>query len=69
MYGMLSLTGCLSITTERTEHPAPTVTRTETVYVTNNGTRVKRVVTVDTSGRRYYIDESGRVVYVTHYEY
>jgi len=68
--GMLNLTGCLSITTERTEHPAPvsTVTRTETVYVTDNGTRVRRVVTVDASGRRYYI-ENGRTVYVQHYEY
>jgi uncharacterized protein YceK len=66
--GMLLLSGCLSFTT--TERPAPvsTVTRTETVYVTNNGTRVRRVVTVDPSGRRYYV-EDGRTVYVDHYEY
>jgi hypothetical protein len=65
---MLLLTGCLSFTT--TERPAPvsTVTRTETVYVTENGTRVRRVVTVDASGRRYYV-EGGRTVYVDHYEY
>jgi hypothetical protein len=44
------------------------VTRTETVYVTANGTRVRRVVTVDESGRRYYVDD-GRTVYVNHYEY
>lgn len=69
--GMLSLAGCLSFTT--TERPAPavpvsTVTRTETVYVTQNGTRVRRVVTVDATGRRYYT-EDGRTVYVDHYEY
>jgi hypothetical protein len=64
--GMLLLSGCLSFTT--TERPAPTVTRTETVYVTDNGTRVRRVVTVDASGRRYYV-EDGRTVYVDHYEY
>ena len=69
--GMLNLTGCLSFTTtERPEHPAPvsTVTRTETVYVTENGTRVRRVVTVDATGRRYYV-EDGHTVYVDHYEY
>jgi hypothetical protein len=62
------LAGCLSFTT--TERPAPgcTVTRTETVYVTENGTRVRRVVTIDESGRRYYVDD-GRTVYVNHYEY
>jgi FtsH-binding integral membrane protein len=68
---MLHLTGCLSFTTtERTERtPAvSTVTRTETVYVTENGTRVRRVVTVDATGRRYYVDD-GRTVYVDHYEY
>ena len=66
--GMLLLSSCLSFTT--TERPAPvsTVTRTETVYVTENGTRVRRVVTVDSSGRRYYVDD-GRTVYVDHYEY
>ena len=66
--GMLLLSGCLSFTT--TERPAPvsTVTRTETVYVTDNGTRVRRVVTVDSSGRRYYV-EDGRTIYVDHYEY
>jgi len=66
--GVLNLTGCLSFTT--TEHPAPvaTVTRTETVYVTENGTRVRRIVTVDASGRRYYV-EGGRTVYVDHYDY
>ena len=65
---MLLLTGCLSFTT--TERPAPvsTVTRTETVYVTENGTRVRRIVTVDASGRRYYV-EGGRTIYVDHYEY
>jgi hypothetical protein len=71
--GMLNLTGCLSFTTtERTEHTVPvpvsTVTRTETVYVTENGTRVRRVVTVDSTGRRYYVAD-GRPVYVDHYEY
>jgi hypothetical protein len=68
---MVNLTGCLSFTTtERTERPTPvsTVTRTETVYVTENGTRVRRVVTVDARGRRYYV-EDGRTVYVDHYEY
>ncbi len=68
--GMLNLTGCLSFTTtERTERlvPVSTVTRTETVYVTENGTRVRRVVTVDATGRRYYV-ENGRTVYVDHYE-
>jgi hypothetical protein len=70
---MLNLTGCLSFTTtERTEHPVAvpvsTVTRTETVYVTENGTRVRRIVTVDSTGRRYYV-EDGRTVYVDHYEY
>jgi hypothetical protein len=66
--GILNLAGCLSFST--TERPAPvsTVTRTETVYVTENGTRVRRVVTVDESGRRYYVDD-GRTVYVNHYEY
>jgi hypothetical protein len=64
--GMLLLASCLSFTT--TERPAPTVTRTETVYVTENGTRVRRVVTVDASGRRYYV-EDGRTIYVDHYEY
>jgi hypothetical protein len=44
------------------------VTRTETVYVTENGERVRRVVTVDASGRRYYV-ENGRTIYVEHYEY
>ena len=44
------------------------VTRTETVYVTENGTRVRRIVTVDESGRRYCVDD-GRTVYVNHYEY
>jgi hypothetical protein len=71
MSGMLNLTGCLSFTTtERPEHPATvsTVTRTETVYVTENGTRVRRVVTVDASGRRSYV-EDGRTVYVDRYEY
>jgi uncharacterized lipoprotein YajG len=71
--GMIALTGCLSFsTTERPERPVPvpvsTVTRTETVYVTQNGTRVRRVVTVDASGRRYYV-EDGRTVYVDHYDY
>jgi uncharacterized lipoprotein YajG len=71
--GMLLLNGCLSFTTtERTERTVPvpvaTVTRTETVYVTQNGTRVRRVVTVDSSGRRYYV-EDGRTVYVDHYVY
>ena len=49
-----------------TERPAPvaTVTRTETVYVT----RVRRIVTVDASGRRYYV-EGGRTIYVNHYDY
>jgi hypothetical protein len=67
---MLNLTGCLSFTTtERERTPAvATVTRTETVYVTENGTRVRRVVTVDATGRRYYVDD-GRTVYVDHYEY
>ena len=66
----LLMNSCLSITSERTERPAPvsTVTRTETVYVTENGTRVRRVVTVDASGRRYYVD-NGRTIYVEHYEY
>jgi hypothetical protein len=69
--GVLNLTGCLSFTTtERTEHTVPvsTVTRTETVYVTQNGSRVRRVVTVDATGRRYYV-EGGHTVYVDHYEY
>jgi uncharacterized lipoprotein YajG len=70
---LLNMTGCLSFTTtERTEHPVAvpvsTVTRTETVYVTENGNRVRRVVTVDSTGRRYYV-EDGRTVYVDHYEY
>jgi hypothetical protein len=71
MSGMFIFTGCLSFTTtERPEHTVPvaTETRTETVYVTNNGTRVRRVVTVDSSGRRYYV-ENGRTIYVDHYEY
>jgi hypothetical protein len=46
----------LSLSFTTTERPAPAVTRTETVYVTENGTRVRRVVTVDASGRRYYIE-------------
>ena len=45
-----------------------TVTRTETVYVTENDTRVRRVMTVDESGRRYDVDD-GRTGYVNHYEY
>jgi uncharacterized lipoprotein YajG len=69
---MLNLTGCLSFTTTEREHPVAvpvsTVTRTETVYVTENGTRVRRVVTVDATGRRYYVD-NGHNVYVDHYEY
>jgi predicted membrane metal-binding protein len=66
--GAFILTGCLSFTT--TERPAPvsTVTRTETVYVTENGTRVRRIVTVDPGGRRYYV-EGGRTIYVDHYDY
>jgi hypothetical protein len=48
--------------------PVSTVTRTETVYVTENGTRVRRVVTVDATGRRYYVAD-GHPVYVDHYEY
>jgi len=66
--GILLLNGCLSFTA--TERPAPvaTVSRTETVYVTENGTRVRRIVTVDASGRRYY-SEDGRTVYVDHYGY
>jgi hypothetical protein len=69
--GMFMLTGCLSFTTtERTDHTVPvdTVMRTETVYVNENGTRVRRVVTVDSLGRRYYV-ENGQTVYVNHYEY
>lgn len=66
--GMLLLTSCLSFTTTERPAPASTVTRTETVYVTENGTRVRRVVTVDSSGRRYYV-EGGRTIYVDHYEY
>jgi uncharacterized lipoprotein YajG len=72
--GMLNLTGCLSFTTtERVRTvpvpvPVSTVTRTETVYVTENGTRVRRVVTVDSTGRRYYVAD-GRTVYVDRYEY
>jgi hypothetical protein len=71
--GVLNLTGCLSFTTtERTEHvipvPVSTVTRTETVYVTENGARVRRVVTVDATGRRYYVAD-GHTVYVDRYEY
>ena|ERR1700728_1686506 len=69
---MLNLTGCLSFTTTEREHPVAvpvsTVTRTETVYVTENGTRVRRVVTVDSTGRRYYVAD-GHNVYVDHYEY
>jgi hypothetical protein len=66
--GAFILTGCLSFTT--TERPAPvaTVTRTETVYVTENGNRVRRIVTVDSGGRRYYV-EGGRTIYVDHYDY
>jgi hypothetical protein len=66
--GASILSGCLSFTT--TEHPAPvsTVTRTETVYDTENGTRVRRVVTVDAGGRRYYV-EGGRTIYVDHHDY
>ncbi len=70
--GMLNLTGCLSFTTTEREHTVPvpvsTVTRTETVYVTENGNRVRRVVTVDSAGRRYYVAD-GRTVYVDRYEY
>ena len=68
--GVLNVTGCLSFTTTRAEPSVPvsTVTRTETVYVTQDGTRVRRVVTVDATGRRYYVQD-GRPVYVNHYEY
>jgi uncharacterized lipoprotein YajG len=69
--GMFMLTGCLSFsstTTERPGVPVATETRTETVYVNQNGTRVRRVVTVDSQGRRYYV-ENGRTVYVDTYEY
>jgi hypothetical protein len=69
--GMFIFTGCLSFTTtERPARPVPVATevRTETVYVDQNGTRVRRVVTVDSSGRRYYV-EDGRTIYVDHYEY
>ena len=68
MSGMFILTGCLSFTTTEKPVPVATETRTETVYVTDNGTRVRRVVTVDSSGRRYYV-ENGRTIYVDHYEY
>ena len=71
MSGMFIFTGCLSFTTtERPEHPAQVATeiRTETVYITENGTGVRRVVTVDSSGRRYYV-QNGRTIYVDHYEY
>jgi hypothetical protein len=67
--GVLNVTGCLSFTTRAEPSvPVSTVTRTETVYVTQDGTRVRRVVTVDASGRRYYVQD-GRPVYVNHYEY
>jgi uncharacterized lipoprotein YajG len=71
--GMFMLTGCLSFsstTTERPDHSVPVVreTRTETVYVNENGTRVRRVVTVDEQGRRYYV-ENGQRIYVDYYEY
>jgi hypothetical protein len=65
--GLLLLSGCISVSTTKPA-PASTVTRTETVYVTENGTRVRRVVTVDASGRRYY-EDNGRTIYVDHYEY
>ena len=70
MSGMFIFTGCLSFTTTEKPVPVPvaTETRTETVYVTDNGTRVRRIVTVDSSGRRYYV-ENGRTIYVEHYEY
>ncbi|MBV9488987.1 MAG: hypothetical protein JO069_04585 [Verrucomicrobia bacterium] len=65
----LLLNGCLSISTTKTERPRETqVTRTETVYTTENGTRVQHVVTVDPNGRRYYV-EKGRTIYVDRYEY
>jgi hypothetical protein len=66
----LLLNSCLSITTTRTESPPPTtvVTRTETVYVSENGRLVRRVVFVDANGRRYYI-ENGRTIYVDHFQY
>ena len=68
--GMFIFTGCLSFTTTEKPVPVPvaTETRTETLYVTDNGTRVRRIVTVDASGRRYYV-ENGRTIYVDHYEY
>jgi hypothetical protein len=63
--GMLSLAGCLSFTT--TERPAPvsTVTRTETVYVTDNGTRVRRVVTVDASAAGITLNTAVRYTSIT----
>jgi hypothetical protein len=62
--------GTNSDETNRREHPAQVATeiRTETVYITENGTGVRRVVTVDSSGRRYYV-QNGRTIYVDHYEY
>ena len=69
--GMFVLTECLSYTTtERPEHTVPVAaeTRTETVYVNEDGTRVRRIVTVDSQGRRYYV-ENGRNIYVDRYEY
>jgi hypothetical protein len=69
--GMFTLPGCLSFTTtERPVHTVPvaTETRTETVYVTENGTRVRRVVTVDSQGRRYYLQD-GRTIYIHDYTY
>jgi hypothetical protein len=69
--GTLLLTGFLSFTTtKRTERPAPvsTGTRTETLYVTENGTRVRRVLIMNASGRCYYV-EVGRTIYIDHCEY
>jgi hypothetical protein len=66
--GLLLLTSCLSFTTTERPATASTVTRTETVYLNENGTRVRRIVTVDASGRRYYV-EGGRTIYVDDYEY
>ncbi len=69
MSGMFVFTGCLSFTTtEKPEHPVVTETRTETVYVNDNGTRVRHVVLIDSTGRRYYV-ENGRTIYVDNYTY
>jgi hypothetical protein len=49
--------------TYRPDYREETTVRRETIYVTEDGRQVRRVVTIEPDGRRYYESE-GRRIYV-----